>query len=203
MQIIATGRGKVGKEAHLLEAYPQSMKRVADGETEFNISFEWDIDQGIPGAVIVRNNHNSQFFLKTLTLDGVPGKGQLHFVCNSWVNPKSSYDRVFFTNEVSVHKATTNLTGFNYSYVNIIVAFQQTYLPSQMPAPLRPYREQELIHLRGDIISRPLELHDRVYDYDVYNDLGHTRPILGGPDHPYPRRGRTSPLQTKKGTLIS
>lgn len=79
-----------------------NLKRVADGESEFNISFEWDSSQGIPGAVLVRNNHDSEFFLKELTLEGVPGKGRLHFVCNSWVNPKSNYDRVFFTNEVSV-----------------------------------------------------------------------------------------------------
>ncbi|KAL0357322.1 UNVERIFIED_CONTAM: Linoleate 9S-lipoxygenase 1 [Sesamum calycinum] len=62
-----------------------------------------------------------------------------------------------------------------------------SYLPSETPAPLLPYREEELVNLRGDG-SGPLEEWDRVYDYAYYNDLGRSRqgtrvlarPILGG-----------------------
>lgn len=82
----------------------------------------------------------------------------------------------------------------------------QTYIPSQTPAPLRYYREEELDTLRGTGTGK-LEEWDRVYDYDTYNDLSdpdkgikHVRHILGGSsDYPYPRRGRTGRPPAKTG----
>ena len=57
----------------------------------------------MPGAIIVKNNHASEFFLKTITLDDVPGHGTVVFVANSWIYPPSKYryNRVFFSNDVS------------------------------------------------------------------------------------------------------
>ena len=86
----------------------------------------------------------------------------------------------------------------------------QSYLPGETPAPLRYYREQELLNLRGDG-TKQLQEWDRVYDYAFYNDLGdpdsgpdNVRPILGGSkDFPYPRRGRTSRPPTKTGSKIN
>nr|ABF98393.1 Lipoxygenase 3, putative, expressed [Oryza sativa Japonica Group] len=157
------------------------MKSTAAGESVFRVAFEWDESQGIPGAVVVTNSNRSEFFLKTLTLDGVPGKGTVVFVANSWIYPADNYqyERVFFAND--------------------------TYLPSKMPAPLIPYRQEELNILRGDGKIGPYKEHDRIYRYDYYNDLGQpdkgsklVRPVLGGSQElPYPRRGRTGRAPTK------
>ncbi|KAG1342265.1 Lipoxygenase [Cocos nucifera] len=173
-------KGKVGPPAYL-EEWITTLTSLSAGESRFNVTFDWDESQGIPGAVIVKNSHHSEFFLKSLTLEGVPRKGRIHFVCNSWVYPVDSYkyDRVFFANN--------------------------TYLPSKTPEPLRPYRQEELLHLRGDDVTGELQEHDRVYAYAYYNDLGdpdkgadHVRPVLGGSsEYPYPRRGRTGRPPTK------
>ncbi|TVU36211.1 hypothetical protein EJB05_18135 [Eragrostis curvula] len=171
-------RGKVGTEASL-EQWLTTLPSLTAGENQFGVSFDWDVEKmGVPGAIIVKNNHASEFFLKTITLDHVPGHGKIVFVANSWVYPqfKYRYNRVFFTND--------------------------TYLPSQMPAALKPYRDDELRNLRGDDQQGPYQAHERVYRYDVYNDLGEPdsgkpRPTLGGSkDHPYPRRGRTGRKST-------
>lgn len=74
----------------------------------------------------------------------------------------------------------------------------QTYLPGETPEGLCYYRNEELDELRGNGTGTREEW-DRVYDYDVYNDLSEpdkgdelVRPILGGSiDRPYPRRCRT------------
>ncbi|TYH59974.1 hypothetical protein ES332_D08G260200v1 [Gossypium tomentosum] len=123
-------------------------------------------------AIILRNNHTAEFFLKTITLENVTGEGRIHFVCNFWVYPDRRYKkpRIFFSNK--------------------------TYLPHEKPAALREYREEELQVLRGDGTGQ-LKTGDRVYDYAYYL----ARPVLGGSaQYPYPRRGRTSRPPSKTGS---
>jgi linoleate 9S-lipoxygenase len=168
-------RGIVGKAANL-ENWVTTITPLTADHATFGVTFEWDKEIGVPGAFLITNHHHHEFYLKTLTLEAVPGHGRLHFVCNSWIYPTNYYnnkDRIFFTN--------------------------QTYLPSETPKALNHYRQEELANLRGTGDGK-LEEWDRVYDYDVYNDLGDTkqdkdsdyvRPILGGSEYPYPRRGRT------------
>ncbi|KAM7259906.1 hypothetical protein ACFE04_015647 [Oxalis oulophora] len=174
-------RGKPGKVA-CLEKWNSTITSVAgSGDATFTATFELDEeDMFYPGAFIIKNHHHSQFYLKTVTLEDVPGHGCVQFVCNSWVYPAHLYkhDRVFFSNK--------------------------TYLPCQTPKLLLKYREDELKILRGNGKGE-LKEWDRVYDYAYYNDLGcpdkgpeYERPVLGGSEEfPYPRRGRTGRKPTK------
>ncbi|KAJ0734574.1 putative linoleate 9S-lipoxygenase [Helianthus annuus] len=166
-------RGKLGKPA-ILEDWISTITPLTVGESTYEVTFDWDVEIGLPGAFLIQNLHHSEFYLMTLILENVPGHGQVHFVCNSWVYPSKYYtnDRIFFANKA--------------------------YLPSETPALLRPYREEEMVILRGDGTGM-LEKWDRVYDYALYNDLGDpddeekVRPVIGGSsEYPYPRRGRTS-----------
>lgn len=144
-------------------------------------------DFGLPGAITVTNKHQNEFFLESITIEGF-ACGPVHFPCNSWV--QSAYhlpgSRIFFANK--------------------------PYLPKQTPAGLRALREKELKDLRGEGHELgklgPRKLSDRIYDYDVYNDLGnpdkgmeYSRPVMGGHDIPYPRRCRTGRAPTDSNLL--
>ncbi|GMH07750.1 hypothetical protein Nepgr_009590 [Nepenthes gracilis] len=172
-------KGKLGMPAYL-EDWLTKFTGLAAGESAFKVTFDWDEDIGVPGALIVRNEHHSEFYLRTITLDDVPNHGRIFFVCNSWVYPAHRYqkDRIFFSNKA--------------------------YLPHQTPTGLSKYREQELETVRGTGEGK-LEEWERVYDYACYNDIGdpdkgpeYVRPILGGSsEYPYPRRGRTGRASAK------
>ncbi|MFS7986151.1 putative linoleate 13S-lipoxygenase [Helianthus anomalus] len=173
-------RGKLGKPAILEDWISTVSPLITAGESTNEVTFDWDEEIGLPGGFLVQNLHHSEFYLMTLTLENVPGHGKVHFVCNSWVYPAKNYtkDRIFFANKA--------------------------YLPSETPELLRPYREEEMIVLRGNGTGM-LEEWDRVYDYAFYNDLGEpddedkVRPVIGGSsEYPYPRRGRTGRPPTEK-----
>ncbi|KAM0065252.1 putative linoleate 13S-lipoxygenase [Helianthus debilis subsp. tardiflorus] len=94
---------------------------------------------------------------------------------------------------------------------------QLSCVPSKTPSGLKPLREKELAILRGEgAADVPRGKKDRIYDYDMYNDLGDpdkdsglVRPVLGGTDHPYPRRCKTGrprstsdPLSESRSTEV-
>ncbi|KAM7528883.1 hypothetical protein LguiB_032293 [Lonicera macranthoides] len=155
------------------ETVKEEATGIRDGdEVKFEATFEVPLDFGEIGAVIVRNEHDKEMYLYNISLVQ-PSNGTLIINCNSWVHSKDDNpeDRIFFTNK--------------------------SYLPSQTPSGVRRLREKELRILRGDGGGERKKF-ERIYDYDVYNDLGNPdvdtkllRPVLGGTEYAYPRRCRT------------
>ncbi|XP_027354800.1 linoleate 13S-lipoxygenase 2-1, chloroplastic-like isoform X2 [Abrus precatorius] len=141
-------------------------------EVKYEAEFEVPENFGEIGAILVENEHHREMFIKDVVLDGFL-TGPVNFACESWVHSK--YDnpvkRVFFSNK--------------------------SYLPWKTPEGVKRLREEELEQLRGNGQGERKSF-ERIYDYDVYNDLGdpdsnidHKRPVLGGTQNPYPRRCRT------------
>uniref|UniRef100_A0A1J3DSB0 Lipoxygenase n=1 Tax=Noccaea caerulescens TaxID=107243 RepID=A0A1J3DSB0_NOCCA len=146
-------------------------------KVHYTAEFTVDSGFGSPGAITVTNKHQKEFFLESITIEGF-ACGPVHFPCNSWVQSQNNHPskRIFFTN--------------------------QPYLPSETPSGLRTLREKELENLRGNGKGER-KLSDRIYDFDVYNDIGNpdispelARPTFGGRDYPYPRRCRTGRSST-------
>ncbi|KAJ7951499.1 Lipoxygenase [Quillaja saponaria] len=143
----------------------------------YTAEFILDSNFGMPGAIAVTNNHQQEFFLESITIEDF-ACGPVHFPCNSWVQSERDHSakRIFFSN--------------------------MPYLPSETPTGFRALREKDLRDLRGDG-KGVRELSDRIYDFDIYNDLGNpdkgidfVRPNLGGEKIPYPRRCRTGRVPT-------
>ncbi|AQK43899.1 lipoxygenase7 [Zea mays] len=159
-------------------------KDVKAERVVYTADFNVDGSFGEPGAVAVLNRHQREFFVESIVVEGFPS-GPAHFTCYSWVQPTRVHrdPRVFFTNK--------------------------PYLPAQTPPGLRELRRLELSDLRGEGAGTGGERRttDRVWEYDVYNDLGNpdmgaefARPILGGDQQlPYPRRMRTGRPKTFTG----
>ncbi|XP_022729774.1 linoleate 13S-lipoxygenase 2-1, chloroplastic-like [Durio zibethinus] len=182
---------KTGQEKKTIKAYAHRVKQEGDNvmyEAEFKIGSDF----GDLGAVLVENEHHKEMFLEDIVLDGFFNNGSISIKCNSWVHSKydNSQKRIFFTDK--------------------------SYLPSQTPSGLKRLRKEELEALRGNGEGERKSF-ERIYDYDVYNDVGDPdsdlskkRPVLGGnKDLPYPRRCRTGrprcdsdPASEKKSNIF-
>ena len=101
-----------------MENWINTITPLVAGESAFKVTFDWDNEIGVPGAFLIKNNHHNEFYLKSLTLEDVPGQGQVHFVCNSWVYPADKYgkDRVFFSNKV-----------INYMRISVVIMQFQSF----------------------------------------------------------------------------
>jgi lipoxygenase len=153
-----------------------------DGELKYEAHFSVPADFGEIGAILVENERRRELFLEDIVLTGLP-HGTVIVYCGSWIYSKfdNPEKRIFFTNK--------------------------SYLPSQTPTGLKRLRQRELQNQRGNGKGERKRT-DRIYDYDTYNDLGNPdsnmelkRPVLGGSEHPYPRRCRTGRPPCKKDPL--
>ncbi|XP_061375574.1 lipoxygenase 4, chloroplastic-like [Gastrolobium bilobum] len=142
--------------------------KVGAERSTYKVEFEIDSNFGFPGAITVTNKYDKEIFLEGFSIEGV-----MDIACNSWVQPEKIHPekRIFFSNKA--------------------------YLPCHTPMGLKELRKEELRQLRGNGKGER-KGSERVYDYDVYNDLGipdkgneYVRPILGTKEYPCPRRCRT------------
>lgn len=157
---------------------PLSNPHIAEYATNFSVPYDF----GCPGAILVTNLHGKEFYLLEIVIHGFDG-GPVFFPANTWIhsrkdNPES---RIIFKN--------------------------QAYLPSQTPPGIKDLRREDLLSIRGNGKGER-KPHDRIYDYDLYNDLGNpdkdedlARPVLGVEERPYPRRCRTGRPPSKSDPL--
>ncbi|KAK1426304.1 hypothetical protein QVD17_14975 [Tagetes erecta] len=173
-----------GQMKDTVKDYAHRTGQKADDVT-YLAEFEVPEDFGTIGAIKIENQHRKEVFVESVVIEGAP-IGPITVACESWVHSKSTNpeSRVFFVDKVAC-------------------------LPSQTPSGLKYYREKELAALRGEgAPDKPRQKEDRIYDYDVYNDLGDpdkgpdmARPILGTKELPYPRRCKTNRARTKSDPL--
>lgn len=157
---------------------PLSSPRIVEYAANFTVPHDF----GCPGAVLVKNLHNQEFYLLEIVIHGFDG-GPIFFPANTWIHSRKDNheSRIIFKN--------------------------QAYLPSETPPGIKDLRHEDLLSVRGNGKGER-KLHDRIYDYDVYNDLGNpdkdedlARPVLGSDERPYPRRCRTGRPPTKSDPL--
>ncbi|KAM0855220.1 hypothetical protein ACQ4PT_049929 [Festuca glaucescens] len=157
---------RTGREREKVKGFAHMT--LKDGTYEAKMSVPESF--GPVGAVMVENEHHREMFIKNIKLiTGGDESTAITFDVASWVHSKfdNPEPRVFFT--------------------------IKSYLPSQTPRGIEALRKKELETLRGDGQGER-KFHERIYDYDTYNDLGdpdknidHKRPVIGGKEHPYPR----------------
>ncbi|KAJ0817461.1 putative linoleate 13S-lipoxygenase [Helianthus annuus] len=185
MELVAAETDPVtGLLKDTIKDYAHRTGKKADDVT-YLAEFEVPEDFGTIGAIKIENEHHKEVFVESVVIEG-SAIGSITVQCESWVQSKfnNPESRVFFVDKVAC-------------------------LPSETPSGLKIFREKELATLRGEgAPDGPRKKEDRIYDYDVYNDLGDpdkdpelARCVLGTEKNPYPRRCKTGRPPTKSDPL--
>eukprot|EP00884_Botryococcus_braunii_P020124 jgi/Botrbrau1/6796/Bobra.0057s0028.1 len=177
--------------------YSTEKWKVQNSGTVVGTFPEFPKDFGEPSAVLIRLNNKpdkkltcKRFLVNDLVID--TPTGPVSFQLGSFIRgPDVQKERIFFN--------------------------AKPYLPGKTPVGAKTLRSEELSNLRGEdpatgkklpAATEERQQGERIYDYDIYNDLGDIhedgagkkdspRPVLGGSPNPYPRRLRTG-RPTKK-----
>ncbi|KAI9120076.1 hypothetical protein K1719_009045 [Acacia pycnantha] len=174
-----TGKGKLSDVVHFKEGKREKQEGTTETLITYGITIFVDEDFGIPLAFRIKNQHKkNRFYLQHASIqspylqDDSDEIEIIHFHCNSWIYPfkKTKSHRIFFTNTCYPSRKTPK-------------------------GRLKELRKEELERMRGNGESGERKEWERIYEYEVYNDLGepqNPRPALGRSRwYPYPRRLRT------------
>ncbi|XP_062229269.1 lipoxygenase 2.1, chloroplastic-like [Phragmites australis] len=175
---------KTGQERERVSCHARHSCKHDDEFDMYEATFTVPASFGPVGAVRVQNGYDREMLLGDIKVfhDGKESSA-VTFHGNSWIHSSVQDPRMrtFFP--------------------------LKSYLPSQTPKGVEQLRRDELEAIRGTGYHVREEF-ERIYDYDVYNDLGDPdhdlatkRPVLGGKEHPYPRRCRTGRARSKKDPL--
>jgi lipoxygenase len=87
----------------------------------YTAEFTVDSNFGEPGAITMINNHQQEFFLESITIEGF-ATGAFHFPCNSWVQARKDLPgkRIFFSNKVFYFILFNSLFNYFFIIVNCI-----------------------------------------------------------------------------------
>lgn len=93
-------RGPKKSSEAVLKDWSKKSKLKAE-RVNYLAEFVVDSNFGVPGAILITNNHQQEFFLESITIEGF-ACGPIHFPCNSWVQSYKDIQakRIFFHNKV-------------------------------------------------------------------------------------------------------
>lgn len=203
--LVVTNSGKIVESA-VRGWLPKPLPSKYSHVIEYAANFTVPSDFGCPGAILITNLHGKEFYLLEIIIHGFD-KGPFFFPANTWIhsqkdNPES---RIIFKNQVRISSQLLEFMIYFARAMLTLFGCKQAYLPSQTPAGIKDLRREDLLSIRGNGKGRR-KPHDRIYDYDVYNELGNpdkseevARPVIGGEERPYPRRCRTGRPPSKSG----
>ncbi|KAK7277039.1 hypothetical protein RIF29_18188 [Crotalaria pallida] len=73
------------------EAVVRDWSNAKAERVNFTAEFMVDSDFGEPGAITVKNKHQTEFYLESIAIQGF-ASGTVHFPCNSWVQSTNTKD---------------------------------------------------------------------------------------------------------------